>query len=407
MSRVSKPVDLSWPRAVVLGLDHVNGIQTARVLARRGIPVVGVAKDPRHHLCRTRVCQRIVFADTAGEGLIDALEDLGRSLDQRAVLYPCADAQVMLVSRNRERLEPWYHVVLPAPEVVEMMIDKVRFYAFAQERGFPIPETRFLRGREDAERAAEELRFPVVLKPPYHATTSWVEKVKVKALRIAAPQAFLDAYRRTSNLAPMLIAQEWIEGPVTDLYSCNCYFDARSEPIVTFVARKIRQWPPEVGDSSLGEECRNDVVLRETVRLFSSVGWYGLGYLEMKRDARTGEHLIVEPNVGRPTARSAMAEAGGVELLATMYREALGLPLPPNRVQRYGNAKWVYLMRDTRSALHDVRRGELTMGGWWRSLAGSRADAVFSPTDPGPFIGDVARALRLAASANEWGRRGF
>ena len=102
MSRVSKPVDLSWARAVVLGLDHVNGIQTARVLARRGIPVVGVAKDPRHHLCRTRVCQRIVFADTAGEGLIDALEDLGRSLDQRAVLYPCARATLKMLGRSTE-----------------------------------------------------------------------------------------------------------------------------------------------------------------------------------------------------------------------------------------------------------------------------------------------------------------
>ena len=40
-----------------------------------------------------------------------------------------------------------------------------------------------------------------------------------------------------------------------------------------------------------------------------------LGYVEAKRDVRTGRHYLIEPNIGRPTGRSAIAEAGGVELL--------------------------------------------------------------------------------------------
>ena len=34
------------PHAVVVGLDHLNGLQTARILARRGVPVIGVVNDP-------------------------------------------------------------------------------------------------------------------------------------------------------------------------------------------------------------------------------------------------------------------------------------------------------------------------------------------------------------------------
>ncbi|HJV65776.1 MAG TPA: hypothetical protein VJ550_08585 [Geomonas sp.] len=385
----------SGPFAIVIGLDHLNGIQTARLLARRGVPVIGVARDRKHYCCRTRVCQRIVFTDTTGSSLIDTLEGIGWELEEKGVLFPCLDPHVQLVSHYRERLKQWFHVVLPEQETVETLLDKVRFYAFAQEKGLPIPRTRFLSSVADAEKAARELTFPCILKPPLSGTPEWEKKSKLKAYRVSEPQELPELYRRFCGLSEVLIVQEYVVGPVSNLYSCNCYLDARSEPLVTFVARKLRQWPPETGESSLGEECRNDEVLRETVRLFQLVGYRGLGYLEMKKDARTGRHYIIEPNVGRPTGRSPIAEAGGVELVYTMYCDALGLPLPANRVQRYGSVKWIDLIRDLQSALYLLKKGELTLRQWWSSLRGRKVDALFDWHDPGPFVGAVARVIRL------------
>lgn len=395
------------PFAIVIGLDHVNGIQTARLLARRNVPVIGVAKDPKHYCCRTRVCNRIVFTDTTTDSLIDALEELGPTLGEKAVLFPCMDPQVLLVSRHRRRLEPWYHVILPDPEVVEMMMDKIRFYRFAEENGFPIPRTVFMHSMDDAEKAARELAFPCMLKPPLSGTPEWEKKSKLKAYLLSDPGQFLEVYRRYSSLSAVLIAQEWIVGPVSNLYSCNCYFNAHSEPLVTFIARKLRQWPPETGESCLGEECRNDEVLRESLRLFKAVDYRGLGYVEMKQDARTGKHYIIEPNIGRPTGRSPIAEAGGVELVYTMYCDAVGLPLPANLEQRYGNVKWIYLRRDLQSALYHWRRGELSFGEWWRSLRGRKVDALFAWKDPGPFIGDLTRAVRLYMNTDERRKRDY
>src|SRR5574341_1720855 len=115
------------------------------------------------------------------------------------------------------------------------------------------------------------------------------------------------------------ILQEWIDGPESDQFTCNCYFDRKGRPVVTFVSRKIRQWPPGTGVGCLAVACRNDRVRDETIRLFQSVQYSGLGYVEMKLDQQTGELVLIEPNVGRPTGRSAMAEANGVELLYSMY----------------------------------------------------------------------------------------
>jgi predicted ATP-grasp superfamily ATP-dependent carboligase len=383
------------PPAVVVGVDSITGLQTARILAARGVPVLGVARDPKHFCCRTRVCRRILFTDTTSDALIDLLEDLGATFDQRGVLVPCSDAEVLLISRFRDRLEPAFHVPLPPHHVVETLMDKLRFYRFAQQHGLQIPRTMFLSSADDAERASREMTFPVVLKPPYR-TARWRAEGFRKVYRVGAPTEIRPAYERLALAAPELVAQEWVEGPESELYSCNAYFDGAGTPLVTFVSRKIRQWPPGQGISSLGVECRNDTVLGESLRLFRSIPYRGLGYVEMKRNVRTGEHFIIEPNIGRPTARSPIAEAGGVELLYTMYADTVGLPLPTRREQRYRGAKWVYLRFDTQSAFHYFRRRQLTISDWLRSWRGIRSDAVFSWRDPLPFWVDIFTAARKA-----------
>jgi predicted ATP-grasp superfamily ATP-dependent carboligase len=137
-------------------------------------------------------------------------------------------------------------------------------------------------------------------------------------------------------------------------------------------------------------------VLETTLSLFGGLSYRGLGYLEMKRDARTARQYIIEPNVGRPTGRSAIAEAGGVPLLYTMYCDAMGLPLPQERTQRYSGAKWVYLRHDLQSASVYWRRGELSLREWARSLRGRKAFAMLSRSDPAPFLADLWRAIGLA-----------
>jgi len=382
------------PHAIVIGLDCITGLQTARILARHRVPVIALAKDARHYCCRTRVCERILQVNTASDELVQALETLAPRLPHQAVLFPCTDMSVLLLSRHRQRLQNWYHFALPEAATVEMLMDKISFYTHAQQAGLPIPATFFLRNRAEAVAAAAQLHYPCILKPPMK-TPVWEKNTKAKVYKAASAAELLALYERCSPWAEVLMAQEWIAGSDAQLYSCNCYFNAQAEPLVTFVARKLRQWPPETGTSCLGEECRNDEVLHQTLRLFRGVKYHGLGYVEMKQDVRTGRQYIIEPNIGRPTGRSAIAEAGGVELLYTAYCDLLGRPLPAQRTQIYRGVKWIYLRRDAQSAFHYWRRGELTLKDWWRSVRGRKGYAVFSWSDPLPFWSDLFRAFTL------------
>jgi D-aspartate ligase len=377
------------PAVVVTNLEGFVGFQTARLMRRHGVPVVALSDRPRDPLSRTRSVEAVFDAGPDGADTTRVLGEIERLFPLRPVLVPCSDIAVAAASAARETLD--YHLVLPDHDVIELLTDKPRFLDHALANDIPVSPFRVLRSRSDAEAVAAALRYPVVMKP-YRGTMAWNDRVGQKAVRLFEADQLLETWDRAAPDYPVLV-QEWIEGGDDHLYSFNGYFDASGRPLATFIARKVRQWPPHTGMSSFGVECRNDVVLETALRLFASVPYRGFAYLEMKRDARTGQHFAIEANIGRPTGRSPIAEAGGVELHYTAYCDALGLPLPAARTQRYGRAKWMYFARDAASAWYYHQRGEITLGTWLRSLQGVKADAIFSWRDPLPFILDSWRGL--------------
>lgn len=381
------------PPAVVIGLDSMTGLQSARILHARSIPVYGVAADRTHWGARTNAAVEVIEAPLSGTELVDALVALGHRLQRRAVLLPCTDPAVHTVSRHRDRLLDAFAIALPDHPVVDLLMDKVRFARHAADHGFPVPRTELLSDRTQAESVAGSITYPCVLKPP-GKTPAWLARTAAKGFLVTDAATLLETYDRVARWVPLLLVQEWIPGEETELYSCNAVFGRDGRPLTTFVARKVRQWPPGVGTSASGEECRNDEVLETTLRLFGELGHRGLAYLEMKRDARTGKLLVVEPNVGRPTGRSAIAEQGGVELLLTAFCDAAGLPLPTARHQAYGDARWLDVRRDVQAALVARRHKTLTLRQWWGWVRGPKAHAIWSREDPGPFVADIIRAGR-------------
>lgn len=398
MIRSSGRIPTDRPAAVVVGLDCITGLQTTRIFTARGIPVVGVVADPRHFCARTRLPVAIVRAQLRGEPLVDALVALGERLDAPGVLVPCTDAAVLAISAGRDRLAEAFRFVLPDHEDVVRLMDKVGFAEHALRAGLAIPPTAVLRSRADAEGAAATLAFPAVLKPGLKGP-AWLAATRAKAIQVNSADELLARYDEVGGWADVLIAQSWVPGPESSLYSVNAYYDREAEQRVSFVARKLRQWPLDTGTSCLGEEVRNPEAERIARELFGSVAYRGLGYVEAKADARTGRLMIIEPNIGRPTGRSAIAERGGVELLLSAYRDALGEPLPDAVEQRYRGVKWIYWRHDLQAALVRATRGELSAGEWLRSVRGPKIEAVFARRDPVPFVADVVNTAGAAVRA--------
>ena len=388
MTPATGPIATDRPPAVIVGLDCITGLQATRILTARGIPVVGVVADRNHFCARTRLPLAIVQAPLRGERLVDALVALGRRLRHPGVLIPCTDAAVAAISAGRDPLATSFRIVLPDHADVIRLMDKVAFAEHAIAHDLAIPPTVVIRDRADAERASTSLTFPAVLKPAFKGP-AWQAATRAKAIRVEDAAGLLGAFETCRHWADVLIAQSWVPGPESNLYSVNTYHDRTSTQRVAFVARKLRQWPLDTGTSCLGEEVDEPEAAAITARLVGTVPYRGLGYVEAKRDERTGRLLIIEPNIGRPTGRSAIAERGGVELLLSAYRDALGEPLPAAVDQHYRGVKWIYWRHDLQAAAVRAIRGELSFGAWLASVRGPRVEAVFARRDPAPFAADI------------------
>jgi predicted ATP-grasp superfamily ATP-dependent carboligase len=352
--------------------------------------VWAIANSLSHFAAHTRVCEKILQADTASEDLIVLLENIAKDFSTMPVLYPCSDNSVLQISRNRARLEAGYRLALPSHEVVTLLMSKAGFAHHAVKHGFRVPVTIDICQQSDLEAAIPKLRFPCVLKPALK-DVRWLSQSQKKALKVATAAELVSTFARYSRMSDHFIVQEWIDGPESDQFTCNCYFDTHSRPVVSFVSRKVRQWPPGTGVGCFAVAARNDRVRDETIRLFQSVPYRGFGYVEMKLDRKTGELVLIEPNVGRPTGRSAMAEANGVELLYSMYCDLIGLPLPDGATQGSRPRKWIYLRQDLQSSFVQMSRRQLSPWHWARSLRGPKVDAVWSLSDPLPFVVDWLR----------------
>jgi D-aspartate ligase len=375
--------------AVVVGLDCVTGLQTSRTLHARGVPVIGLASDVRHFCCRTRTAREVLPMGPEEDQIADALARLGQRLPRPAVLFPCTDPAVRAIARHRSTLDSFFHIALASEETVQRLGDKIQFAKFAESLGLPVPRTHVLRDDDDLEHALAQLGFPTIVKPALR-TPLWDRLSPSKVFVARSPAELRSLYTRSRHWTDALVVQEQIPGPDSELMACNAYFDRHGRLVASFVSQKLRQWPPQAGTGCLGRACRDPALVDLTNRLFSAAGFHGLGYLEVKRHPADGRYFLIEANPGRPTSRSALAEHVGVELLLTMYRDALGLPLPEALRQTDEPAAWIYLRQDLRAAYRSWRAGRLAPADWLRSLRDIRASAVFAWNDPGPSLADAA-----------------
>lgn len=381
------------PVAVVLGLGQ-NGLATVRALGRRGVRVVGVDANLEQPTARSRYCRavRCPAFRAGGESLVQFLVDLGARLPERGVLFPSGDLNLLAVSEHRTTLAPFFHVALPAREIVRLILDKTAFYDFTARAGFPIPVTRRVHA-DNVEEVAASLTYPALLKPALR-DTAWRLEHDVKLYEMRSAEELRRAYERLAPLGVDLLAQELIPGPDHELRFSLTYLDADGMPLAMFTGRKIRQYPPRFGTSSMAESLRDPDVAELSIALLRALAYRGYASVEFKRDPRDGALKIMEVT-GRTWYPHGLATHCGVNLPYLAYCHQTGLPLP--RVEPWADGvKWIDEDRDVRSALAERRAGRLGLVAWLRSYRGRRTYALSALDDPGPALALARRTTRAA-----------
>jgi predicted ATP-grasp superfamily ATP-dependent carboligase len=312
---------------VVAGID-LNGLGILRALGRAHVPVVALDTDFSKPTARTRYGRKKRVAALSGPGFVSDLLTLRSQFSVDPVLLLTQEASVATVSAERGRLSRAYRFTMPSHVLMSDLLDKSRFQELAEKHGYLIPRALRISGSEINE-SISSLRFPCIVKP----VTKQPEYAKrfAKAYKVFSPDEVTHLWLLMRDVVEAAIVQEWIEGADSDIYFCLQYRPAAGRQSVSFVGRKLCQWPPQVGGTAScvpAPEYASELNAL-TDGFFSKVGYVGVCSMEYKRDARDGKFYMIEPTVGRTDYQEEIAALNGINLPLVLYCAEQGKPVSP------------------------------------------------------------------------------
>ncbi len=380
---------------LIIGLG-INGWNVHRAFQREGVPTVIVDHEPGSIFWKCKGAELVQAPALSGDPLIETLERLA-SDGREYLLISAIEGTVAYLNVSRDRVPRNIRLDFPAPDVVDLCLDKKLFYVAAKKVDAPVYPMYFFDSRWRVEGGVEQVRFPAVLKTraKMYIKGAYIQGL-AKAYRVAdreALQKVIDTISVLPGLDPAdVLLQEWVAGEDSNIVFVMQYYDASSEPLISFVGKKIRQWMPETGGSASATMTRDDEALQAATTFFRSVGMRGICSMEFKRSAKDGRLSMIEPTTCRANYQEGAAVANGYNIPYAMYCAAAGLPrYQPRPVSR--PVVWLHAGSDYQSALYYIERGRLTRSEWLRSLAGPKEYAIYTPADRGPFLELVRRKI--------------
>jgi len=397
------------PPAVLCPLDDHMGLDIARALAPRGIPVYGIDTDKGIPGRYSNACHFVYCPyseETRADDYIRFLVDFGKKLRTKAVLYPLSDRHVLLFSQHRTILQDYYSYVMPPHKTMERLTTKNGLHSVAQEYSIPAPQTYFVSESTSIHEIARRVPYPAILKPT--ESTYWHSPEITRLLRkgLLAGRAkvvlcqnageLLNAFEQISVFNPHLVVQEVIPGEDSRLVYSAFYFDRASTPLGFFSGRKYRVVPTGFGSASYVRSFTDPELKELVIRSLSALRYQGLGGLEFKKDPRDGKYKLIEFNT-RFGMWDGFGVRCGVDLPNISYQDALGRSVE-SQLEFRNDLIWVDWQRDVRACIAYWKQGQITFSQWWRSLKGKKMWAVYSKADwkPGAAL-SFALLRRLAA----------
>jgi D-aspartate ligase len=352
--------------AVIVGAAGACGLGVMRSLRAADVPVVILDTNARAPAMHSREAHGLVVDALAGRTLVDDLLALRQVLPGAPLLFLTSDEIALTVSQFRIELAASYRIRLPAHERLVALMDKPRFQEFAEAHGFPVPRTATIGAADDLGKLAQ-LRFPCVIKPAIK-TVAYHDGGFARGYRVASREEAEAVCRRILGVVPV-VTQEWIEGPDSELYFCLQY-RAGGATVASFCGRKLSIWPPDVGMTASCTAAHevHEILHPLTEAFFAAVGFEGMGSMEFKRDARTGQFLMIEPTVGRVDWQEEVATLNGVNIPLEAYRHEMGLQRgrPTNSATVIWRDTWMHWKSSRDAPARHLGRGSTIRDAYWR-----------------------------------------
>lgn len=394
------------PPAVVLGIDTPIGLAIVRDLGAHGVAVHGIARQAGALGLASRYLRQGHLRADGEAALIGQLRELARGLGH-ACLYAISEADIALLNRHRDGLR-CYTMMFADAERMARVLDKEQTYRAAQAAGICVPRTVQAGSAAEAAAACAALRYPLVLKwadPNRAAPVLAAAGLKLDKTRYCHCASELLAYLQPYEAVGQFpLIQEYCPG-----YGLGQFILMRGgQAHFQFQHRRIHEWPPEGGVSSVCEALAPEAhraLMAQSLALLRALEWEGIAMVEYRYDPHSGVAALMEVN-GRFWGSLPLACQAGAPFpwlyyqLFVMGKEVRQTPYQAGARCRFMIPESKRLLRvlfgqrriaDKSLTLRRLPALRAYLGGFFRPRSGYY---VFAWRDPLPFLRDMLNMLR-------------
>jgi len=391
--------------AFVLGLFE-TGLGVIRSLGRSGIKVYGFDYKNDIAFYSKYVFPKICPDPRKDENLfINFLIQEAKLHNYKPVLYITGDEFLPAIIKNKEFISNYILINVIDKILFERIHNKYLQFILAKQYDVPVPETIIINHADFDNPNIEKLNYPVFLKGIDSNSWRKIFGGSKKGFLIQSQNKLLEVIEQIKKYEIGIIIQEYIEGPDTNHFKFNCYFDKNGVLQEYFCLQKLRQNPIHFGVGCAVQSVYNEDLVKIGMHLFNSIKYKGIGSAEFKYDERDKKFKLIEINP-RYWQQNILATACGVNFPLIQYLDLTDQPLKETFNYKTG-IKWVNIYSDFDSYLLYRKEGTLNFWKWLKSLKGKKIFSDWAIDDILPGFYEIKFGKRLFRLPNYIKRKLF
>ncbi len=377
-------------KIVIIINAKVLGYQVIRALGEKGLRCIVLYDEEKYEIGRYSRYVTKSYKLPAFNEHPDQLADFLISRQQEwagYLLIPTNDFGAEFLAEYQQVLSPSYLVPTPAKAVIEQIMNKVMLYKIASKAGIQVPAIYTPQSLQELEEIKQKIRYPCLLKPGLGHI--FFKEFDCKMLEIQDYDELKNNYLRltdhfSSDRYKMMISEIIPGHDHENMLQYSSYLSRSGNVLAAVTCKKIRQDPPNYGQSRVAVTLRNNELENQSINLLKKLGYSGFSEIEWKYDAENQAFKLIEINT-RFIFYTGLLTKCGINFPYLQFQEFVNKT--EETVTDYQeDIYWIHLYKDVLHTLLHRSREKFTFSQYIRPYFHKKTFAVFSIKDPIPFL---------------------
>ena len=351
----------------------------ARSLGKKSINIGAASYQKGALVFKSKYCRKKLISPRSSEhdAYVKFLQETSAN-EKPELIIAGSDNTSQYVSDNRETFGPQFRNALPSKEAFVTANQKDSCLKLAMDLGVQVPKSFFPDNVEEANKLADKLSYPVLVKGQLGSGSSNIRYVHNKETLIPAYREIYELEKEFDVNPPTI--QEHLTGKG---YICGMLVK-NGEIIAHFQHRRFREYPITGGVSAIVESCYIPQIFEDSKKMIEGLNWHGIIMTEFKHNPVNDTYNLLEINP-RFWGATGLAVAAGIDFPYMYYQLSMGEKVEPVTEYNIG-LKYIFLFP---TALMSVVSYPKSIGGLVKPLLGANSKTDIDWLDIKPTLSQL------------------